>query len=176
MARGVWLSLLLLVDASALRLSPAAPRLVALSASCGQRRHWPVVACAKEEPRTTTTDAAAILAGTAIGGGFLALPAVTSPLGFLPSVAALGGIWLFLALAGVCYAEAAAAVLAEQAAAPEAVGAAGAAAAGEEAPAVSVLSITRATLGDRASVLCSLAFAAQMLAVVTAQVRLRSVQ
>jgi len=115
------------------------------------------------EEQTTTTDAAAILAGTAIGGGFLALPAVTSPLGFLPSVAALTGIWLFLALAGVCYAEATAAVLvAEQAASPSA--------ADEEAPVVSVLSITRATFGDRVSIVCSLAFACQMLAVVTAQV------
>ena len=159
--------LALLAGASALRpASPAAPRLVTrLSTSCGRRRPWPVVSCsAALEEQTTTTDAAAILAGTAIGGGFLALPAVTSPLGFLPSVAALTGIWLFLALAGVCYAEATAAVLAaEQAASP--------AAAGEEAPVVSVLSITRATLGDRVSVVCSLAFAAQMLAVVTAQVQ-----
>ena len=171
--RGVGCNLLLLAllaGASALRpASPAAPRLVTrLSTSCGRRRPWPVVSCsaggAALEEQTTTTDAAAILAGTAIGGGFLALPAVTSPLGFLPSVAALTGIWLFLALAGVCYAEATAAVLAaEQAASP--------AAAGEEAPVVSVLSITRATLGDRVSVVCSLAFAAQMLAVVTAQVQ-----
>ena len=170
--RGVGFNLLwlaLLAGASALRpASPAAPRLVTrLSTSCGRRRPFHVVSCsaggAALQEQTTTTDAAAILAGTAIGGGFLALPAVTSPLGFLPSVAALTGIWLFLALAGVCYAEATAAVLAaEQAASP--------AAAGDEAPVVSVLSITRATFGNRASIVCSLAFAAQMLAVVTAQV------
>ena len=40
--------------------------------------------------------AASLIAGTAIGGGFLALPYTTAPAGALPSGAALLGVWSFL--------------------------------------------------------------------------------
>ena len=39
---------------------------------------------------------AALIAGTTIGGGFLALPSATAPLGAAPSVLGLSGVWLFL--------------------------------------------------------------------------------
>ena len=43
--------------------------------------------------RMSTIDAVGIIAGTAIGGGFLALPAVTAPLGYLPSAFGLLAVW-----------------------------------------------------------------------------------
>lgn len=45
---------------------------------------------------TTVKSQAALIAGTAIGGGFLALPAATAPCGAGPSVLGLCGVWLFL--------------------------------------------------------------------------------
>jgi len=36
-----------------------------------------------------------LIAGTTVGGGFLALPYVVAPAGFLPSALSLCGIWLF---------------------------------------------------------------------------------
>jgi tyrosine-specific transport protein len=52
---------------------------------------------------TTTTNnnrrkignAALLIAGTTVGGGFLALPSVVAPTGFLPSASALIGIWAY---------------------------------------------------------------------------------
>jgi len=103
-------------------------------------------------------DAAALVAGTAIGGGFLALPAVTSQLGFFPSAAALVGVWAFLALTGIAFVEAVATAL--EAARAE----------GEPDALVSVPSLTERAFGLRASLVCSAAFGFQMLAVATAQV------
>lgn len=40
-------------------------------------------------------NAALLVSGTTIGGGFLALPAVVSPSGFLPSAVTLIGVWVF---------------------------------------------------------------------------------
>jgi len=40
-------------------------------------------------------NAALLVAGTTIGGGFLALPTVVRPTGIVPAVAALSGTWLF---------------------------------------------------------------------------------
>ena len=45
---------------------------------------------------TTVKSQAALIAGTAIGGGFLALPAATAPCGAGPSALGLCGVWLFL--------------------------------------------------------------------------------
>ena len=36
-----------------------------------------------------------LIAGTTVGGGFLALPSVVSPSGFVPSATALGGVWVY---------------------------------------------------------------------------------
>ncbi|OLQ13448.1 hypothetical protein AK812_SmicGene2545 [Symbiodinium microadriaticum] len=51
-------------------------------------------------------DAAAIIAGTALGGGFLALPSVTAPMGVMPAIFGLIVVWAFLAAVGLVYAEA----------------------------------------------------------------------
>lgn len=40
-------------------------------------------------------NAACLIAGTTVGGGFLALPAVVAPSGFFPSASALIGVWAY---------------------------------------------------------------------------------
>ncbi len=40
-------------------------------------------------------NAALLISGTTIGGGFLALPTVTQPIGFIPSSITLFGVWLY---------------------------------------------------------------------------------
>jgi len=113
-------------------------------------------------PPMPLRDGVSILAGTAVGGGFLALPSVTAPMGFGPAVMLLTLVWAFLAVTGVAYAEAAAAAL--ESGSSDADGS-------SDAGGVSVASITERTFGGRAAYVCSAAFAAQMLAVVTAQAR-----
>ena len=46
--------------------------------------------------KTTVASQAALIAGTTIGGGFLALPAATAPCGFFPSAFGLVGVWTYL--------------------------------------------------------------------------------
>ena len=71
-------------------------------------------------------DAVALVCGTAVGahpspnpnpnqvgGGFLAIPEVTAPLGVLPSAVGLSVTWLFLMMAGLAYVEAAGAASGE---------------------------------------------------------------
>ncbi|NJK62670.1 MAG: tyrosine transporter [Synechococcaceae cyanobacterium SM2_3_1] len=50
-------------------------------------------------------EAAALVAGTTVGAGILALPAVTLPAGVIPSSACLILIWLYLVTAGLLMAE-----------------------------------------------------------------------
>ena len=45
--------------------------------------------------KLTILQAAFLIAGTTIGGGFLALPTVISPAGFLPSTATLTSVWAY---------------------------------------------------------------------------------
>ena len=52
-------------------------------------------------------DAIAIIGGSAVGGGFLAVPAVTAPLGLLPSASAMVATWVYLVLSGLAYVDAA---------------------------------------------------------------------
>lgn len=49
--------------------------------------------------------AASLLLGTALGGGFLALPHATAPAGCLPSAAVLCGCWLFLLIQSLLVAD-----------------------------------------------------------------------
>ena len=49
-----------------------------------------------DSSNSTIVNSAALIAGTTIGGGFLALPRATAPAGALPSTVALVGCWLFL--------------------------------------------------------------------------------
>ncbi len=46
-----------------------------------------------------------IVAGTSIGAGMLALPVVTGPSGFVPSIAVLVACWAFMTLTGLLFAE-----------------------------------------------------------------------
>ena len=46
-----------------------------------------------------------LIAGTTIGAGVLALPAVTLPAGLLPSSTLMVGVWLYMAIAGLLIAE-----------------------------------------------------------------------
>ena len=101
-----------------------------------------------------TIDAVGIVAGTAIGGGVLALPLVTTPIGYLPALCGLVGVWSFLVLTGVAFVEAAGHVIAED----------------KDATTISHAKVMRVAFGPRASILSSLAFMAQMAAVMTAQV------
>lgn len=50
----------------------------------------------KDEGEGTVLSSSLLIAGTTIGGGFLALPRATAPAGFLPSVVGLVASWLFL--------------------------------------------------------------------------------
>ena len=53
-----------------------------------------------------TASAAALVAGTTVGGGFLGLPAVVKPAGFVPTVVTLTASWLFLLAEALVVAEA----------------------------------------------------------------------
>eukprot|EP01038_Epipyxis_sp_PR26KG_P008744 gene8744-11816_t len=58
---------------------------------------------AKDAATTSVLNSAALVAGTTIGGGFLAIPHVTAPLGFIPSTIALTYSWLFLLLSSFAF-------------------------------------------------------------------------
>ena len=60
-------------------------------------------------------DGVAVIAGSALGGGFLALPLVTAPLGILPSLVGLGMAWAFIAALCSVYAEVSAQTLTDKA-------------------------------------------------------------
>lgn len=60
-------------------------------------------------------DGVAVIAGSALGGGFLALPLVTAPLGILPSLVGLGMAWAFIAALCTVYAEVSAQTLTDKA-------------------------------------------------------------
>ncbi|MGB3670295.1 MAG: aromatic amino acid transport family protein, partial [Phormidesmis sp.] len=49
---------------------------------------------------------AALIAGTTVGAGVLALPAVTLPVGLLPSTALMVAAWLYMLVSGLLIAEA----------------------------------------------------------------------
>ena len=49
--------------------------------------------------------AVALVAGTTVGAGMLALPAVTADSGFVPSTVALFGCWLYMATTGLLIVE-----------------------------------------------------------------------
>ena len=61
----------------------------------------------------TLFDAVALVGGSAVGGGFLAIPDVTAPLGFLPSTVGLTLTWAYFVFAGLAYVEAAGAASGE---------------------------------------------------------------
>ena len=90
-------------------------------------------------------DAVALVCGTAVGGGFLAIPEVTAPLGVLPSTVGLTVTWLFLMMAGLAYVEAAGA-------------------ASGEGRGASILALSRHAFGAKRAAIVSCFFLMQMLA------------
>jgi tyrosine-specific transport protein len=50
---------------------------------------------AKQQPALDILNAALLVSGTTIGGGFLALPTVVAPSGFYPSAVTLIGVWTY---------------------------------------------------------------------------------
>jgi len=99
----------------------------------------------------TLPDAAAIVAGTAIGGGFLALPSVTTPIGYGPTVGGLVLAWLFLVGSSWAFCEAAGHV-------------------SSSSTTTSLATVLQRAFGPQAAWLGGLGFVLQMLAVVTAQI------
>lgn len=128
----------------------------------------------QEQPQQIkATDAASIIAGTAIGGGFLALPSVTSPLGYGPAALGLILAWTFLLLSATAFIEAAGLVadlrdmensngVGELPNGPDIAVA--------QEGATSVATVIRYAFGKKAALVGGSLFIAQMLAVVTAQV------
>lgn len=60
-----------------------------------------------EPPPMTVRNGISIIAGTAIGGGFLALPSVTAPIGYGPTFLGLILSWMFLTFSSHAFIEAA---------------------------------------------------------------------
>lgn len=102
-------------------------------------------------------DAVSIFAGTAIGGGSLALPTVVAPMGLAPAVVGLIIASVFVTANSLAYGEIALAVRAarEQ---------------DDDSTAVSIVTIVGDILGRSAAIVCSIAFVTQMLVLQTAQV------
>ena len=55
--------------------------------------------------RISIINAALLIAGTTVGGGFLALPTVVAPTGFFPAACTLTGVWAFLGIQSLCVVE-----------------------------------------------------------------------
>lgn len=128
----------------------------------------------EEQPQQIkATDAASIIAGTAIGGGFLALPSVTSPLGYGPAALGLILAWTFLLLSATAFIEAAG-LVADLRDMENANGVGrlpnGPDIAVAQEGATSVATVIRYAFGKKAALVGGSLFIAQMLAVVTAQV------
>eukprot|EP00435_Cladocopium_sp_Y103_P024509 s748_g6.t1 len=58
-----------------------------------------------EYKEPSVLNAIVLVAGTTVGAGILALPAVTQPAGFIPSTVALTGAWMYMATTGLFIAE-----------------------------------------------------------------------
>ena len=121
----------------------------------------------REPPPMKIKDGASIIAGTAIGGGFLALPSVTSPIGYGPTALGLVASWGFLLLSAFAFVEAAGLV-------------SDARSRKEKSPTykededteggLAISSIIREAFGKKWGIASGLAFIAQMIAVMTIQV------
>lgn len=107
------------------------------------------------------TDASAIIAGTAIGGGFLALPSFTTPIGYLPTLLGLTLSYIFLVLSAIAFVEAAG--LADDDNKTNS--------SGDMTPGgTSVAFVIKQAFGKKWAVVAGLGFIAQILAVMTAQI------
>ena len=86
---------------------------------------------------------AALIAGTTVGAGVLALPEITGPSGFLPSSEVLVAMWMYFVATGFCLAEVNLATLC---------------ALGSSKDGVSFFSVTRSTLGNGGALVFSAAY------------------
>ena len=86
---------------------------------------------------------AALIAGTTVGAGVLALPEITGPSGFLPSSEVLVAMWVYFVATGFCLAEVNLATLC---------------ALGSSKDGVSLFSVTRSTLGNGGALVFSAAY------------------
>ena len=107
----------------------------------------------------TVVDAAAIVGGSAVGGGFLAVPAIARDVGLRPAALGLTGAWAFFALAALGYVEAAGGAMA---AGPLE---------GEDA-AASIRAVSRRIFGPVVSRAATATFAVQLLAILAANLSL----
>ncbi|CAM9158142.1 unnamed protein product, partial [Phaeothamnion confervicola] len=101
----------------------------------------------------TVLGSAALVAGTAIGGGFLGLPYFTFATGFLPSSAALVACWAFLLVQALAVGELCAGTMQKL-----------------KTPRTSVFTMARETLGDAAASILGLAFFFLLSSTLVAQV------
>jgi hypothetical protein len=68
-------------------------------------RATPVVEAPQPAADMSDASAAALIAGTTVGAGVLALPAATAGAGFVASTGVLCGSWVFMAAAGLLVAD-----------------------------------------------------------------------
>ena len=156
----------LLLASYAFVASPGLPASPVHSATFRHRPTLSATAATEQAAPTTVVDAAALCAGTSIGGGFLALPSVSAAMGFLPAATAMVGIWALLFVSALAYAEGACRVLAGRETkvlvSPNARGE-------DDTSRVSIASLSEAAFGSRSSSFCTIAFIFQVLAMITAQ-------
>jgi tyrosine-specific transport protein len=104
---------------------------------------------------STVASCAALIAGTTIGGGFLALPMITQPLGLVPAFAGILTCWLFLMASSFSLIEAVFLTKAKASVDPDL--------------SISIFSLARNSLGDFGSLFSSVTFLALLLASLIAQ-------
>ena len=116
-----------------------------------------------------TTDACAIITGTAVGGGFLAIPSLTSPIGWLPTALGLTLAYGFLVLSAIAFTEAAGLADEDKRRIRQDMSKTGSKV-DANVGGTSVASVIRHAFGKKWAVVAGLGFLAQMVAVMTAQV------
>lgn len=112
-----------------------------------------------DKSTSTVFDQSLLIAGTTIGGGFLALPRATSPGGFLPSAVGLVASWLYLLSAATALADATIAVSEIE----------GEANCGGGSPTVSVFRVAHFVLGSRAATCVGATFGVLAISTLVAQ-------
>jgi len=131
-------------------------RTIALSITRAPRLRLPADVSAHA---ITVVDAAALVGGSAVGGGFLAVPALAGDLGLRPAVLGLTLAWAFFAVAALAYVEAAHDAMA---AGPRE----------GEAAAASVRAVARRGFGPQVAHAVTFTFALQLLAILAANLSL----
>ncbi|KAG8466851.1 hypothetical protein KFE25_008230 [Diacronema lutheri] len=134
--------------------TPLARRTLARATAPQPADDWPEPRAAGAPARATAREiasSAALIAGTTVGAGALALPGATAPCGFVPSAAALVVGWALMASSGLLVAEVTAAAARET-----------------SSPGVGLLAATELTLGSRAGAVAGAGSALVQLALLSA--------